>query len=78
MKKAIKISIYLMVAILGSNKVYSQKIGANFNENIEYIDPLLIEQAGVNWVRGFVNIPRFFLQINKDNKIAIAILNVKN
>lgn len=59
----------LLFCLLLLQTVFSQQIGANFNENIENINPSILSKAEVKWVRTFVNIPRHFLNINKDGKI---------
>ena len=37
----------------------SQDIGANYNEGLSEIDPQLIDDSNVKWVRGFVNMSNF-------------------
>ncbi|MGS2741457.1 hypothetical protein [Sinomicrobium sp. M5D2P17] len=44
-------------------------LGANFNEEIADIDNDLLENAGVKWVRGFVNINRLFLNYTDERGI---------
>lgn len=59
----------LLFSLLSLQTAFAQQIGANFNENIENIDPSLLSKAEVKWVRAFVNIPRFFLTVDKNGKI---------
>ncbi|GEC72759.1 hypothetical protein SAMN05443543_11511 [Flavobacterium flevense] len=59
----------LLFSILSLQTAFAQQIGANFNENIENIDPSLLSKAEVKWVRGFVNIPRYFLTVDKNGKV---------
>jgi hypothetical protein len=59
----------LLFSLLSLQTAIAQQIGANFNENIENIDPSLLSKAEVKWVRAFVNIPRYFLTVDKNGKI---------
>lgn len=59
----------LLFSLLSLQTAFAQEIGANFNENIENIDPSLLSKAEVKWVRAFVNIPRYFLTVDKNGKI---------
>ena len=66
------ISIVLWAVMLfGAPTARSQDLGANFNENIgrpiQVIDQL--NASKVRWVRGFVNVPRYFL-VKQDGRFA--------
>jgi hypothetical protein len=43
--------------------LFSQDLGANFNENIDKVTPTIVAKTNVKWVRGFVNIPALCLNI---------------
>jgi len=59
----------LLFSLLSLQTAIAQQIGANFNENIENIAPALLSKAEVKWVRAFVNIPRYFLTVDKNGGI---------
>jgi hypothetical protein len=61
------ISVLLLINI--TSKVQSQALGANYNENIGSIDNATIIHSGVKWVRGFINVPRYFLNITSDGVV---------
>ncbi len=64
-----KKNILFLFTLLLLQTVTAQKIGVNFNENIENINETILAEAEVKWVRAFVNIPRHFLNVDKDKKI---------
>jgi hypothetical protein len=71
--------ILVLFFIISLQTVFAQQIGANFNENIENIDASLLSKAEVKWVRVFVNIPRYFLTVDKNGKITgVNNKNIKN
>lgn len=64
----LKSAIFFAVLLcLLTFKTAAQDLGANFNENIS--EPLIrvneLKSSGVNWVRGFVNIPGKYLNISQ-------------
>ncbi len=58
-RKAI-LFLYIMIAQLTS----AQFIGANFNEGTYNINMDFVKQSGVSYVRGFVDVPKFFINFD--------------
>jgi hypothetical protein len=56
--------LFMAMCLLCSTGAKGQELGANYNENIG--DPLneveILKKSKVTWVRGFINIPAFFLR----------------
>lgn len=63
LRKIYGISFVLMVFI-SNGSVIAQDLGANFNENIDKVNPAILTKTNVPWVRGFLNIPALCLNIN--------------
>lgn len=62
----------IIIGLILTTVSQSQDLGANFNENIETtVDNLeQLLDSRVKWVRGFVNIPRYFLRTDGNNAIS--------
>jgi hypothetical protein len=56
--------IVIMLWMQFTIDVHSQELGANYNENIDQINNDMILDSGVRWIRGFVHIPRYFLNVS--------------
>ena len=61
--------IFIFLWILFTIDVRSQELGANYNENIDQINNDMILDSGVRWIRGFVHIPRHFLNVNNSGTV---------
>jgi hypothetical protein len=61
--------IFLLLLTCININVHSQELGANYNENIDQINNDMILDSGVRWVRGFVHIPRHFLNVTSSGTV---------
>lgn len=50
-----RIILLCSILLIGQASL-AQQMGANYNENLDQIDPGLINQSGTKWVRAFVNV----------------------
>lgn len=67
-----KCLLLLFFSLAISQFTFSQFIGANFNEGTADINMELVKLAGVPYVRGFVNVPKSFIEFDS-NGIAIGV-----
>ena len=73
-----EIIILVIISLMFCINVSAQSIGANYNEDIDMIDNELIKKSQVQWVRGFVNINRFFLNVKNQEIVGIRKKTIKN
>lgn len=59
----------LFFLLVFSSRSNGQELGGNYNENIEAIDNNIVSHSGVEWVRGFVNVPRYFLNVDSKGNV---------
>ena len=78
MCKLKEIRILVIILLIFSKDVSAQSIGANYNEDIDMIDNELIKKSQVQWVRGFVNINRFFLNVKNQEIVGTRKKTIKN
>ena len=65
-----KILLILILAHLCLSRTGAQELGANYNENIgqPITEIRMLRNAGISWVRGFINVHSEFLEV-EDNVI---------
>lgn len=68
-KQKMKIVAVFLLIITGVSTLYAQELGANFNENIDKANPVLISDLNAKWYRGFVNVPSQCLNISSDGTV---------
>ena len=73
-----KQKLCIIILFVLFSKMSGQSIGANFNENIDEIDNTLLEKSQVQWVRGFVNINRFFLNVKNEEIVGVRKKAIKD
>ena len=78
MCKLKEIRILVIILLIFSKDVSAQSIGANYNEDIDTVDNEIIKKSQVKWVRGFVNINRFFLNVKNEEIVGVRTQDIKN
>lgn len=66
--------LLFMLGVSITQHAGAQKMGANYNENINLIDPALIKQSGTKWVRAFVPILKL---VDIENRKITGVNNTK-
>ncbi|MDD3322876.1 MAG: T9SS type A sorting domain-containing protein [Paludibacter sp.] len=72
MKKSIRnilASFFLSSIFISSSLLKAQDLGANFNENIDKASTTLITKSAVKWIRGFVNVPMYCLNLSTNGTV---------